>query len=81
MQFHHCLTQLVALKLIIILIIVFGSEFMHFRPSIDQQTFNFFNLVPDLVNFNPYIHAPFSVWFLVLDFFNQVLNWLSNFNI
>jgi hypothetical protein len=45
-----------------------------FWPSIDKKTFNFFNLTPDLVNFSPYIHAPFPVWFLVLDFFNQVSN-------
>jgi hypothetical protein len=30
---------------------------------------------------NPSIHALFSVWFLVSDFFNQVPNWPLNFNI
>jgi hypothetical protein len=44
-------------------------------------TFNFFNLTPDLINFSPYIQTLFSVWSLVLNFFNQVPNCPSNFNI
>jgi hypothetical protein len=50
-------------------------------PLIDQQTFNFFNLTPDLVNSSPFIYAPFPIWSLVLNFFNQAPNWPSNFNI
>jgi hypothetical protein len=38
--------------------------------SIDQQTFIFFKLAPDLVIYNLYINAFFPVWYLVLDFFN-----------
>jgi hypothetical protein len=44
-------------------------------PSIDQQTFNFFNLTPDSDNSSPSIYAfffQFSPWFR---------NWQSNFNI
>jgi hypothetical protein len=42
--------------------------------SIDQQTFNFFNLTPDSDNSSPSIYTFFSslVWFR---------NWQSNFNI
>jgi hypothetical protein len=42
---------------------------------------SFFHLTPDLVNFSAFIYAPFPIWSLVLDFFNQVPNWPSNFNI
>jgi hypothetical protein len=52
-----------------------------FWPSFDQQTSKFFNLAPNLVNFSPYISLSFPIWSLVLDFFNQVPNCPSNFNI
>jgi hypothetical protein len=39
------------------------------------------NLAPDLINFNPYNHVFFLVRSLVLDFFNQVPNCPSDFNI
>jgi hypothetical protein len=52
-----------------------------FWPFIDQQTFNFFNLALDSANFRPYIYTPFIVWSLVLDFFDQIPNYPSNFNI
>jgi hypothetical protein len=52
-----------------------------FWPSIEKQTSNFLNFPYNLINVNPCIHASFSVWSLVLDFFNQVPNCPSNFNI
>ena len=52
-----------------------------FWLSVNQQTSNFFNLAYNSVNFNPYIYTPFPVWFLILDFFNQVPNCPSNLNI
>jgi hypothetical protein len=61
--------------------LVLGLEFMQFWPSTDQQTFNFFNLVPDSDNFNSSIYVSFLVWSLIFDFFNQILKWPSNFNI
>jgi len=66
------------------------GRLFHFSPwfwicafwhSIDQQTFNFFNLASDSVNSSPSIYALILVWSLVSDFFNQVPNWPSNFNI
>jgi len=61
----------------------FGLSFWicAFWPLIDQQTSKFFNLAPDSINFSPYIRASFPIWSLVLDFFNQVSNCPSNFNI
>jgi hypothetical protein len=52
-----------------------------FWPLIDQQIMNFFNLALVSVNSNPYIHAPFPVWSLLLNFFNQIPNYPLNFNI
>ena len=45
-----------------------------FWLSIDQQTFNFFNLTPDSVNSSPSTYMHFPVWYLVSDFFNQISN-------
>ena len=52
-----------------------------FWLSIDQQTSIFFNLTLDLINYSPYVHMPFLVWSLILNFFNQVSNSQSIFNI
>jgi hypothetical protein len=46
------------------------SQIYVIGPSIDQQTFNFFNLALDSINSKPSIYTPFPVWSVVLDFFN-----------
>jgi hypothetical protein len=81
MQFHSYQTQLSAPKLIVIFILVLGSKFMHFYPQLTNKLLIFFNLTRDLVNSSLFIHTPFLVWCLVLDFFNQVFNCPLNFNI
>ena len=37
----------------------------------------FFNLALDLVNSSPYNYMFFTIWSMVLDFFNEVHNWPS----
>jgi hypothetical protein len=49
--------------------------------SFQSSICDLFNLVPDSINYRPSLYASFPVWSLVLDFFNQVLHWQSNFNI
>jgi hypothetical protein len=67
--------------LIAIFILVIGSKFVHFDPQLINKLLIFFNLIPNLVNVSPYIHESFSIWSLVLDFFNKILNYPLNFNI
>jgi hypothetical protein len=81
MQFHHFQTQLSTPMLIAIFILIIDSKFVYFDPQLTNKLLIFFNLIPNLVNVSPYIHASFSVWSLVLDFFNKILNCPLNFNI
>jgi hypothetical protein len=79
-QCHSCQTQLSASKLIFL---SFWSLVMNlYILTLNWPTnFYFFNLVIDLVNFNPLVHVFCSVWSLILDLLHQVSNCPSNFNI
>jgi hypothetical protein len=81
MQFQPCQTQSSTPKFNTIFILVFGLWFVHLDHWLTIKLLIFFKLTLDLVNFSLYNHAPFLVWSLVLDFFNQVPNFASNYNI
>jgi hypothetical protein len=81
MQYHPYQTQSSASKLAACFILVIGYKIVHFNPQLIKKTSNLFNLAPYLINFNPCIHTPFSIWSSILEFFNQVPNCSLNFNI
>ena len=80
MQFHFCQTQLSTPMLTAFFILVLGSEFMDFYPQLTNKLL-ISSICPLVVQFQPLHSHTFFNLVIALDFFNQVLNCLSNLNI
>jgi len=62
-------------------LLVHGFRFMQFDPQLINKLLISSIWPLNSVNFSLFIYMTFPVWSLVSDFFNQVSNWPSNFNI
>jgi hypothetical protein len=77
MQFHHCQIQLSAPKFSVFSNSVIRSWFIQIYPQLTIKHLFVFNLAFD---FSPWSLTSFTIWSLVLNFFNQVSTCLSNLN-